>query len=102
MAIDVICEPETKLSGNNSTSVPMVTLVRLVRLLMLKSPFEGQFLAFQVNDVNPEHPANAFSPMDVTYLGMVNDVRPVHSQNANDPIDVTELGIVTLDKLLHP
>lgn len=99
MAIDVICEPETKLSGNNSTSVPMVTLVRLP---VFMSPFEGQFLAFQVNDVNPEHPANAISPMDVTYLGMVNDVRPVHSQNANDPIDVTELGIVTLDKLLHP
>ena len=72
IVIEVIRDPEAKPSGNNSTSAPMDTVVNL---LVYISPLDGQFLAFQVNCVNPVHSENASSPMAVIDSGMVNELK---------------------------
>ena len=43
-------------------------------------------------------PEKAFSPIEVTELGMVTLVMPVQPLKAEPPIEVTELGMVMLVK----
>ena len=70
----VIFEPLRKLSGNNSTSLPIVAdVMPPVDIL----PFEEQFFAFQIRLVKPPQPSKAPSPIDVTELGIVIDVKPL-------------------------
>ena len=46
---------------------------------------------------NDLHPENAWSPIDVTELGIKINDNDLQSKNADSPIDLTELGIVIDD-----
>ena len=67
-----------------------------------KEPIVEQFSALKTTDVRPLQPEKAYSPIDVTELGMVTDVRPLQSKKAHSPIFVTELGIITDIRPLQP
>ena len=49
--------------------------------------------------VKPLHSWNAYSPIEVTELGMVTLVKPLQPENELLPIVVTEFGIIVF---LHP
>ena len=74
MVMDVIFEPLTKLSGNILTPLPIVADV-IPPVVIL--PFDEQFFAFQIRLVKPLQPSKAFSPIEVTELGIVTDVKPM-------------------------
>ena len=67
----VIFVPDTKLFGITCTSLPIVTC----SMDFGRLPFELQFTAFHTSCLIPLQPENAFSPMDVTELGIVMLVR---------------------------
>ena len=43
-----------------------------------------------VTEVSPEQRKKAYSPMEVTELGMVTEVSPEQSEKAHEPMEVTE------------
>ena len=69
----------TKVSAANSTSDPsIVTAVRPVQSSNALSPTDSTFCGILISD-NPLQYEKAYSPMEVTELGMVNEVSPEQS-----------------------
>ena len=89
----VIFEPARKLSGNISTSLPIVTVEMLDFGI---STIEEQFFAFQIRLVKPLQPEKAKSPIEVTELPIVTDVRPERPQHKHAGIFSTSLPNVNV------
>ena len=67
-----------------------------------EEPIVEQFSALKTTDVRPLQPEKAYSPIDVTELGMVTDVRPLKCLKAKAGIVLTPSPIVRDEILLQP
>ena len=85
----------------NGASISETTEVRPLQYPNAYSPIEVTLLGM-VKEVRPLQPANAERPIEVTLLGMVKEVRPLQPANAELPIEVTLLGMVKEVRPLQP
>ena len=81
------------------TPLGITTEVSFPHHLKVSSLMEVKF-SERVKEVSSPQPANAFSPIEVTLLGMVTDFSDV-LMKAQTPMDVTVLGMLTAVKPLH-
>ena len=98
------CPMEVTLLGIIVFLQPDFNVFDAVSIIALQLSRESYFVLplSTLMEVRPLQPAKAYSPMEITLLGMVMEVRPLQFSKARQSMEVTLFGIVMEVRLLHP